>query len=56
MKLRENEDSWKIDVISEINSYVSKKLIRITRATGEQTIPGITRFPDVLRDGGFAGN
>lgn len=56
MKLRENEDSWKIDVISEINSYVSKKLIRITRATGEQTIPGITRFPDVILYGGSAGN
>lgn len=56
MELRENEDSWKIDVISEINSYVSKKSIRITRATGEQTIPGITRFPDVILYGGHAGN
>ena len=56
MKLRNNEDSWKIDVISEINSYVSSKSIRITRATGEQTIPGITKFPDIILYGGDAGN
>ena len=55
MELRDNEDSWKIDVISEINSYVSNKSIRITRATGEQTIPGIRRFPDIILYGGDDG-
>jgi len=54
--LRYNEDSWKIDVISEICDYVKTKEILITRATGELTIKDANKFPDVILLGGDHGN
>ncbi|NNM87120.1 MAG: N-6 DNA methylase [Phycisphaerae bacterium] len=44
-----NERSWTIDVISEINTYSSKRRRAIHRAGGEHTISGgQALFPDVL--------
>lgn len=48
--LRYNEPGWKIDVVSEINTYVSNIDIRIKRAGGELTVISGERnlFPDVI--------
>ncbi|MFA6925259.1 MAG: N-6 DNA methylase [Bacteroidales bacterium] len=49
-KISYNERSWAIDLITEINLYVSKNNKTINRAGGETTInTGVKRlFPDVL--------
>lgn len=49
-KISYNERSWAIDLITEINLYVSKNDKTINRAGGETTInTGVKRlFPDVL--------
>lgn len=46
----DNERSYVIQVISEINAYISDKSISIKRAGGERTINGgsFVKFPDVL--------
>jgi hypothetical protein len=46
----DNERSYVIQVISEINAYLSDKSISIKRAGGERTINGgsFVKFPDVL--------
>lgn len=45
-----NERSWGIDIISEINSWASKKSVQIKRAGGEETLTSESGslFPDVL--------
>ena len=45
-----NERSWAIDLISEINSYVSNNGLLIKRAGGELTLSDShnSLFPDVL--------
>ena len=48
-----NERSWGIDVISEINSIISKIDKPIKRASGELTVKGSNSlFPDILLFGG----
>ena len=52
-----NERSWAIDVISEINQYISQRHRTIVRAGGENSVSGQTNplFPDVLLFGDQAG-
>lgn len=48
---RQNEKSWRIDLISQINSFVDSNDLTIKRAGGETTIlngRGNTMFPDVI--------
>ena len=49
-KLRYNERSWAIDLISHINSRLASVNINIKRASGEYTLSteGNPLFPDVL--------
>ncbi|MGC9260068.1 MAG: N-6 DNA methylase [Phycisphaerae bacterium] len=49
-KITYNERSWRIDVISEINAYLSNRQRAIRRAGGEHTLVGggSLLFPDVL--------
>ena len=48
--IRYNEKSWAIDLISEINSYVSYMDKPIKRAGGENTLVSVSEslFPDLL--------
>lgn len=48
--LNENERSYVIRLISEINEYVRGRDLRIKRAGGENTINGVgfVKFPDIL--------
>jgi hypothetical protein len=50
MKVTYNERSWAIDLISEINNYLSLRDRKIKRAGGEMTVSTETEnlFPDVL--------
>lgn len=50
-KIRENERSWVIQIISQINSIAEKNDLKIKRAGGENTIATSERkrmFPDIL--------
>ncbi len=48
--VRPNERSWVIDLISEINSFVSVHSLRIKHAGGERTVSQgrTTMFPDII--------